>query len=207
MQRILNALQGDYDILIFGDKVLEEPIETWPTCDLLISFYSTGFDLDKAIAYVKLRKPLCVVNNLITQKLLHDRRLVLHILDQIGVRTPEGRCFVNRDDGPAMSDELIKTVARNIGQPNWHPRDQSCFRKNDLVQIDNDTIKVGSHRLVKPFVEKPVDGEDHRVHVYYSAAQGAAFAGFSARLATRAPNLCRTASMCAGMDLLSTSSF
>jgi inositol hexakisphosphate/diphosphoinositol-pentakisphosphate kinase len=44
-------------------------VKNWPLCDVLISFFSTGFPLDKATAYAKLRDVYCV-NNPIPQALL-----------------------------------------------------------------------------------------------------------------------------------------
>ena len=34
--------------------LIKEPIEKWPLVDALISFYSSGFPLEKAIAYADL---------------------------------------------------------------------------------------------------------------------------------------------------------
>lgn len=43
--------------------ILEDPIESWPIVETLISFFSDGFPLNKAIAYADLRKPF-VINDL-----------------------------------------------------------------------------------------------------------------------------------------------
>jgi hypothetical protein len=32
-----------------------------------------------------------------------------------------------------------------------------------VEQVDDDTIRIGNQTMTKPFVEKPVDGEDHNI--------------------------------------------
>ena len=103
----------DFETRIFGDKViLDEPIESWPSCDFLISFFSNGFPLDKAIEYVALRKPFCV-NDLPSQKLLWDRRLVHRVLASLGVPTPD-RTEVNRDGGPRVEESLRQKYIKKV---------------------------------------------------------------------------------------------
>ena len=75
MKEILKRLKlfTNLEFLIFtDDTILNEPPESWPIVDCLISFYSTGFPLDKAIEYADLRKPL-VLNDLHVQYHLQDR--------------------------------------------------------------------------------------------------------------------------------------
>ncbi|KAK9272087.1 hypothetical protein L1049_002456 [Liquidambar formosana] len=132
MRQILERLEafGEFEILYFGDKViLDEPLESWPICDCLIAFYSSGYPLEKAEAYAALRKPF-LVNELEQQHLLHDRRKVYERLEMFGIPVPR-YALVNREVP---------------GQ------DLDCFVEEE------DFVEVHGERFWKPFVEKPVDG-------------------------------------------------
>jgi len=139
-------------------------VKAWPACDFFISFFSRGFPLRKAIDYVKLRTPFCV-NEVDLQTVLWDRRLVLEILDQIGVPTPR-RLAMDRDGGPTLDARVMQklklrglTVVENRKVP-------------EFKIIDQDTIQIGDQIITKPFVEKPVSGEDHNIHIYYHSSTG-----------------------------------
>ncbi|KAI9832736.1 MAG: hypothetical protein M1826_001295 [Phylliscum demangeonii] len=150
-------------------------IENWPICDFLISFFSSGFPLDKAIAYAKLRQPFCV-NDLSMQTVLWDRRLCLRILDRIHVPTAR-RLEVNRDGGPKIaSAELAQRLRAKIqlklgGPENGTGGGDAKPSRVELLD-DGETLSVDGVRLRKPFVEKPVSGEDHNLRIYFSKAQG-----------------------------------
>lgn len=59
--------------MVFDEKViLEDPVSEWPLCDALLSFFSEGFPLNKAIEYAKLRRPY-LVNDLESQYRLMNR--------------------------------------------------------------------------------------------------------------------------------------
>ncbi|KAF2398482.1 hypothetical protein EJ06DRAFT_463316, partial [Trichodelitschia bisporula] len=177
-RNILNKLiaKGEFEVNIFGDKIiLDEEVENWPICDYLISFFSDGFPLEKAIAYVKLRKPFCV-NDLFMQMVLWDRRLCLMILDKQNVPTPR-RLMVNRDGGPKLHSEDVaqlladQTGVRLPGSEDGTGGGMPPPKSIELIE-DDEVLVVDGKQLRKPFVEKPVSGEDHNIRIYYSKAQG-----------------------------------
>ncbi|XP_011085882.1 inositol hexakisphosphate and diphosphoinositol-pentakisphosphate kinase 2-like isoform X1 [Sesamum indicum] len=146
MLQILERLQafGEFEIVHFGDKViLEEPIESWPICECLIAFYSTGYPLQRAEAYAALRKPF-LVNELGQQHLLHDRRKVYERLEMYGIPVPR-YALVNRDFPNQELDYFVE---------------------------EEDFVEVHGNRFWKPFVEKPVDGDDHSIMIYYPSSAG-----------------------------------
>ncbi|KAJ4338996.1 inositol hexakisphosphate and diphosphoinositol-pentakisphosphate kinase [Ascochyta clinopodiicola] len=175
-RNIFGKLVDDFEVKIFGDKIiLDEEVENWPVCDFLISFFSDGFPLDKAIAYVRLRKPFCV-NDLPMQQVLWDRRLCLSILDKLNVPTPK-RIDVNRDGGPKLpSAEFAKQLYERTGVSLVGAADGTGGglqppKKIEMMD-DGDTIFVDGQTLTKPFVEKPVSGEDHNIHIYFHSKDG-----------------------------------
>ncbi|XP_071916557.1 inositol hexakisphosphate and diphosphoinositol-pentakisphosphate kinase VIP2-like isoform X5 [Coffea arabica] len=160
MLQILDRLQafGEFEIVHFGDKViLEDPVERWPICDCLIAFYSSGYPLQKAEAYSALRKPF-LVNELEAQHLLHDRRKVyecfsptisccwekLQCLERYGIPVPR-YALVNRD---------------------------MPYQELDYFVEEEDFVEVHGNRFWKPFVEKPVDGDNHSIMIYYPSSAG-----------------------------------
>lgn len=104
------------------------------------------------------------------QKVLWDRRICLRILDSVGVPTPK-RLEVNRDGGPTIeSAELAHHVYLRSGVKLDGPRGQggSLEVAKEVALIDDgDTLIVDGQTLKKPFVEKPVFGEDHNICIYY----------------------------------------
>ncbi|KAJ6845063.1 inositol hexakisphosphate and diphosphoinositol-pentakisphosphate kinase 2-like isoform X3 [Iris pallida] len=146
MEQILNRLQafGEFEVIYFGDKViLEDPIENWPICDCVIAFYSTGYPLQKAQAYAALRKPF-LVNQLEPQYLLHDRRKVYERLEMFGVPVPN-YALVNREYPDQELDYFVE---------------------------QEDFVEVHGKRFWKPFVEKPIDGDNHSIMIYYPSSAG-----------------------------------
>ncbi|PFH52705.1 hypothetical protein AMATHDRAFT_73842 [Amanita thiersii Skay4041] len=167
LTRLVERARDAIEVKVFGDKViLDEDVENWPRCDVLISFFSTDFPLDKAMSYVKFRSPFCI-NDLPQQALLWDRRLVGAILDHLRVPTPP-RIEVSRDGGPKVDQELIDLMKQKLGIT------LGGFRVTPEVALteDGNAIIVDGKIMQKPFVEKPVSGEDHNVYIYFRGGGG-----------------------------------
>ncbi|KAL7781327.1 histidine phosphatase superfamily domain-containing protein [Trichoderma afarasin] len=174
-RNILNRLiaNREFDVVVFGDKtILDEEVENWPMCDYLISFYSDGFPLEKAIAYIKTRKPFCV-NDVPMQKILWDRRACLRLLDKIQVRTPK-RLEVTRDGGPKVLTPEMSKYIKEVSGVTLEPADPENTPPPTKVELldDGDVLSVDGALLKKPFVEKPISGEDHNIIIYFPKSSG-----------------------------------
>ncbi|KAF8351477.1 histidine phosphatase superfamily-domain-containing protein [Amanita rubescens] len=159
LTRLVERAKDAIEVKVFGDKaILDEEVENWPRCDVLISFFSTDFPLDKAISYVKLCSPFCI-NDIPQQALLWDRRLVGAVLDHLGI---------SRDGGPKIDKELVDLMKQTIGI------ELGAFRVTPEVSLreDGNAIIVDGQVMEKPFVEKPVSGEDHNVYIYFRNGGG-----------------------------------
>jgi len=99
MQQIVGRLRCFPELVIefFGEKViLGEPPERWPEVDCFITFFSTGFPLEKSSRYMQLHPTTFCVNDPCYQNVLLDRRLVYAMLKKSHVPMVK-HVVVNRD--------------------------------------------------------------------------------------------------------------
>nr|XP_022292488.1 inositol hexakisphosphate and diphosphoinositol-pentakisphosphate kinase 2-like isoform X5 [Crassostrea virginica] len=146
MHEILDRLEKfmQMQTMIFDeDTILNKPIEDWPIVDVLISFFSAGFPLDKAIEYTKLRQPF-VINDLESQYTLLDRREVYKTLFENEILHPR-YTVLNRKEDDSTDSQVV---------------------------VSDDTIEVDGETFHKPFVEKPVSAEDHNIIIYFPQSAG-----------------------------------
>ena len=145
MQQLLQRLPRNlFEVVLFGNETIhKQPVQSWPLCDVLLAFFSTGFPLEKAIAYAQLRRPV-LLNDLQQQQVMRDRQLIYEELARAGVPTPR-YAVVKRDAHGATSSALQET---------------------------EDAIVIDGMKLEKPFVEKPLDADNHNVHVYFPSRVG-----------------------------------
>lgn len=106
MREILSRLPPDvFEIVIFGDEtILNAPIEDWPVVEVLITFYSSRFPTEKALEYIKQRKPF-LLNDLEMDSVLRDRRKVYALLQSQGIEIPL-HVFLNREPGVPDTNQL-----------------------------------------------------------------------------------------------------
>ena len=141
MAEILSRLEEDiFEVVFFGDHViLNQPVQDWPICDVIIAFFSKGYPLSKAKEYVALRRPV-ILNDLEMQELMQDRRRVYDLLQASGIDVPR-HVFLSRDG----------YVSTGTGDGNG-------ARDEEVKEFD-DHIEVNGVSIHKPFVEKPVNAE------------------------------------------------
>jgi inositol hexakisphosphate/diphosphoinositol-pentakisphosphate kinase len=156
MEEILNRFKSyaHFKVIVFEqDMIVNKPVEEWPKCDCLVSFYSKDFPLSKAEEYARLYKPF-LINDLAKQWDIMDRIKVYELLKEAGIEQPR---------------YVIK-------------------RNNDNVNVieQDDQIEINGEVFTKPFVEKPLNSDDHNVYVYFPPSVG----GGSQRLFRKVGSLC-----------------
>lgn len=173
MKAILERIKstGHFEITIFPQQsILESPIEEWPhPIDVLISFFSDGFPLDKAEEYVALRRPHCI-NDLTAQRILLDRRRVYALLKENQVLCPNAL--------------VVERSGENHDLVGYTP---------DQFVESEDFIKLGNEKMSKPFVEKPLNAEDHNVCIYYPSSSGGGVKRLFRKVGDRASDFDQTA--------------
>ena len=140
--------------------ILNTPVEEWHRCDVLIAFFSNGYPLEKAEEYAKLRKPF-LLNDLNMQRVLKDRRRVYDFLQASGIDVPR-HVFMNRDGYVSTTSTSKSDFVENH---------ESGGEESELEEYD-DHIEVDGVAIHKPFVEKPVDADDHNIAIYYPTSAG-----------------------------------
>lgn len=141
MEQILTRLKSydHFDINLFDQNIiLNSPIEEWPKCDCLISFYSKDFPLKKAEEYVRMFNPF-LINDLEKQWDIMDRIKVYQTLKEAGIEQPR---------------YAIK-----------HKNDDNIIEQEDQIEINGQVF-------VKPFVEKPINADDHNIFIYFPSSAG-----------------------------------
>lgn len=95
---------------------------------------------------------------------------MLHVLDHVHVPTPK-RLIVSRDGGSYMAPDLALHLEARTGVKLPPPGEWQIPPKVELSE-DGDTLFVNGNALEKPYVEKPVSGEDHNINIYFPGGKG-----------------------------------
>ena len=126
MAEILSRLDPTlFHVVFFGDDlILNQPIEDWPDCEVLIAFYSKGCPLAKASEYVKLKRPYSM-NDLEMQEKMKDRRAVYDLLEASGIDVPR-HVFFSKDD----------YVSTGTGDGDGTTRDEDVKEFDEHIEVN-----------------------------------------------------------------------
>ena len=73
---------------------------------------------------------------------------------------------------PSLAQVYAQLESIGVPTPHWGWHDHTdAATAHELVRVE-DGIEIRGKRINKPFVEKPVDAEDHNVYVYYPDSVG-----------------------------------
>ena len=137
---------GFFQIVLFPEEMIQnDPPEDWPVVDCCIPFFSDGFPLPKAIEYAKLHQETFFLTEPREQMVLLDRRSVYHALVRNNI-------------------PVVKHIVCS--------RDGMYGAAQPVVEENENYIVIDNVRMDKPFVEKPVDSEDHNIRIYYANGGG-----------------------------------
>lgn len=141
---------NEFEFVYYSNHLLlHAAIDTWPTCDVLLCFFSAGFPIKKAHRYYKLNQhviKLSLQDIAIQKKVLLSReKMVQHMCKYQIPNTAEMGFVVKRQKKRLLPHCSLQTTTSHTLQ-----------------------FKSATHccQLAFPLVEKPLDANDHQVIVY-----------------------------------------
>lgn len=78
------------------------------------------------------------------------------------------RLEVSRDGGPKVDSDLVDLMKQRLGIV----LGGFLVTPEVMLREDGNAIIVDGKVMEKPFVEKPVSGEDHNVYIYFRGGGG-----------------------------------
>lgn len=138
--RAIEMLEPSFNLIEIDETMMKTtPVENWPICDVLLTLESPEIPLHEIRQYIRMRCPL-LVNNVFMLPMLKDRRVIRRALARKHVPVTPA-IYLNRSDGDIATQPL-----HDAG--------------NTLV-VTSRARGGTSYSITKPFVEKPVDPDDH----------------------------------------------
>jgi len=147
----------EYKFFCFkDDTIFNTPVTQWPVCHALLCYHSCDFPLDKAINYVNMLSDekrngwrIFDFNDVKIQKdLLLNRLQMYKHLESLNIPVPYPYLVIDHIGNGQISD-----------------KNAVLEEQDNFIQWNNgDDHKI---LLKKPFVEKPVDANDHNIYIYY----------------------------------------
>jgi inositol-hexakisphosphate/diphosphoinositol-pentakisphosphate 1-kinase len=172
MQRVLSLLNAsaEFEFVHFCDETLFElPVEQWPSVDVLLCFHSNGFPIRRASHYVRLEnerrrarglpQPLLQLQDVVLQrKVLLNRLQVYQRLTEV--------CNV-----PCPSFLVVKR-SRKYRVVCSESACSATQSEKQMFSQTLDEVRLCDQVIRKPFVEKPIDSNNHHIVIYYAGGMG-----------------------------------
>ncbi|PWA72426.1 ATP-grasp fold, Histidine phosphatase superfamily [Artemisia annua] len=134
-------------------------LTTQPSCQSWLSCYRCSLPF----------RPF-LVNELEQQHLLHDRRKVYEVEVKLAKSIFwEGHSFFS--SRPAQNSSCLELYGIPVPRYALVNREWP-YQELDYFVEEEDFVEVHGQRFWKPFVEKPIHGDDHRIMIYYPSSAG-----------------------------------
>ena len=140
--QIINEYKEIRIIVLEEKMLLSDPVESWPRCDALISFFSNGFPFTKVLRYVYNTKPY-MINNLYFQRFLWDRRIIYAMLKHFQVPIPSHLISEQFCNLVIENDKIVYIDPKDIAFKIAHEKIYSEFFKK-ILALDVPNIEMRS---------------------------------------------------------------
>jgi len=165
------ALPAAQVVLLHVEALADRPVGSWPVCDVLLAFHAPGFPLAAFSAYATLHG-LPLINSLAAQFTLRDRARISDVLSKAAVPTPSRVVRLDGTDAAAAASGSNRTggcgarVHADAAAGRLPGRMGAVTQDGDWLLVD------GARALRMPFVEKPLNSDEHKCIVYHPGGGG-----------------------------------
>jgi len=160
------ALPAAQVVRLHVETLADRPVGSWPVCDVLLAFHAPGFPLAAVNAYATLHG-MPLINSLAAQFTLRDRARISDMLSTAAVPTPSMVVRLDGTDAATSASGSDRTggcgarVASDTAAGRLPGRMGAVTQDCDWLLVD------GARALRMPFVEKPLNSDEHKCIVYY----------------------------------------
>jgi len=176
-----------FEFFCFSDEtIVHTPVNQWTPCDAILCYHCSDFPIDRAIDYIHHMKhthnhcrsgrssrsndgdcPFFDLNHVELQRnVLLNRKTMYEYLQSIHVPLPHPFFIITNNHHESQN---------HSSNHNHHHSSQNNSENNhhhcEIIENAN-WIEYNGVRLMKPFVEKPLDANNHNIFIYLENDSG-----------------------------------